>query len=118
MQTPIDPHWQQDAVPATSQVVSPYIPLSDTLRVYCGWVLAWYIALMSVSSLLRLRSIPTPWSFIDDLSGSVPLLVVSVGAFLFLLLSSLHRLFGRHTVVGFLLSFVWIVCVALFVTYN
>ncbi len=54
--------WQ-GAVPEKTH----YHALSDTLRVYAGWVLAWYIVIVSLESLAELRGFSLLPSFFQEI---------------------------------------------------
>ncbi len=69
-----------------------YVPLSDTLRLYAGWLLALYFVVYAVGSYQWLGSAPFSLGFIDELFLSPLILAFSVAAFLYL---SLHSLFRR-----------------------
>ena len=91
-----------------------YFPLGDTFRLYAGWLLAWYFLIFSIGSYQFLKRSPYHIPYMDELFLSPVLLTFAFGAFLFLLLSTLHRLLGRGVLTAVLLTTVWTVGVYLF----
>ena len=77
-----------------------YYPLSDTIRLYAGWLLAWYFLIYTFGSYQFTRSLPWKLSLIDDLFFSPLILHFASAAFMYLLLTSVHRILGRKTLVG------------------
>ncbi len=77
---------------------SAYYPVVDTLRLYAGWLLAWYFLIYAFGSYQSTRALPFRIPYLDDLFSSPIVLTFTFGAFLFLLLSALHRAFGRGPV--------------------
>ncbi len=75
-----------------------YYPVIDTLRLYAGWLLAWYFLIYAFGSYQATRALAFRAPYLDDLFLSPIVLTFTFGAFLFLLLSSLHRAFGRGPV--------------------
>lgn len=107
--TPKEPH------PVT--VDSTYAPLHETLRIFAGWLIAWYgviYALGFLESTGRLPSIP----FVHELFLSPLVLQFTFGTFLFLALSNVHRWLGKGILVGCLLTIAWIALVAGFVRFG
>ncbi len=91
-----------------------YYPIIDTLRLYAGWLLAWYFLIYALGSYQFLRKFPFQLPYIDDLFWSPIVLSFTFGAFLFLLLSSVHRLFGRGLLTGAGLTVLGLVALFLF----
>ena len=71
-----------------------YHPLLDTLRLYAGWLLACLSAVFAVGSYQQLRSFPYRLSILDEWVQSPLIRQATFLTFLFLLLSSMHRLVG------------------------
>lgn len=94
---------------------SSYHRLSDTLRLYAGWLLAWYFLIFAVGSYQRLRPLPFRSAFLDRLIDSRLVLEVAVGTFLFLLLTGMHRVLGRGVLLGTALTLVGVAMFLLFV---
>lgn len=94
-----------------------YAPLHETLRIFAGWLLAWYgliYALGFLESTGRLPQLP----FIHELFLSPLVLQFTFGTFLLLALSNLHRWIGRGIVTGFLLVLVYAAGLTGFVMYG
>ncbi len=77
-----------------------YAPLSDTLRLYAGWLLAWYFIIFALGSYQFTRKLPFTIPLIDELFLSPLILNFACAAFLFLLLSGFHRMLGRRILIG------------------
>jgi hypothetical protein len=92
-----------------------YYPLIDTLRLYAGWLLAWYFVIYALGSYQFLRGIPLHIPFLESLFGSPVVLTFAAGAFLFLLLSGIHRAWGRGILKGL---FLLIIGVAVFTVFQ
>lgn len=107
--------WTARETPAAAPASErDYFPLVDTLRLYAGWLLAWYFIIYSFGYYQSTRPLPLRIPLIDELYASPMILSFSVAAFLFLLLSSIHRLFGRGVLLGIGLSIVGIIAFWLF----
>ena len=94
-----------------------YAPLHETLRVFAGWLLAWYgliYALGFLSQTNRLPSIP----FIHELFVSPLVLSFTFGTFFLLALSNVHQWIHGKTITGFLLVLVYICALTGFVIYG
>jgi hypothetical protein len=114
------PQWnaiEEDLPPApaapVAAVVEPaapagrdpnYYPLVDTLRLYAGWLLAWYFAIFAVGFYQETNRLPFKISLIEQLFFSSTVLSFACASFLFLLFSNLHRTFGRGWIRGILLT--------------
>ena len=72
-----------------------YHPLIDTLRLYAGWLLACLFVIYAVGGYQQLRQFPFRLSILDEWTASPMILSVTLVTFLFLLLSSVHRVMGR-----------------------
>ncbi len=94
-----------------------YAPLSDTLRLYAGWLLAWYALVYALGSYIMLKHLPFNVPFLDGLFLSPLVLDFAFGTFCFLTLSSVHRLLGRGTGIGIVLALVWLGLMTGFVLY-
>ncbi len=92
-----------------------YFPLTDTLRLYAGWLLAWYFVIYALGYYQATKPLPLRIGLIDELYLSPMILSFAVASFLFLLLSTIHRFLGRGIVLGILLSLVGI---GLFAVYQ
>lgn len=77
-----------------------YYPFLDTLRLYAGWLLAWYVLVIALGAYQETKELPFSIPLVEGLWQS-PLLIRAVfGVFLFLLCTSLHRFFGSRKWVG------------------
>ncbi len=77
-----------------------YYPLTDTIRLYAGWLLAWYFLIYMFGAYQFTRALPVKISIVDDLFFSPLILHFAAAAFIFLLLSSVHRVLGRKILLG------------------
>lgn len=95
-----------DTPVATVQAVAThnYAPLSDTVRLYAGWLVAWYVLVYILGWYAEQHRFPLSIPFLNELFHSQLVLSFSLAAFLYLFLSSVHRLVGRGTVRGLLLT--------------
>lgn len=117
------PSWElphaQSSVPAqpAAATVTPetsavhegdtaYLPLGSTLRLYAGWLLAWYAAVYVLGSLQQSGVAPWAPEFIANLYVSPLTLLFTCVTFLYLMLGTAHRAIGGGALKG----------IALFVT--
>lgn len=80
-----------------------YYPLSDTLRLYAGWLLAWYFVIYAFGAYQFTRALPLQVPILEDLFYSPVVLHFAAVAFIYLLLSSVHRLLGKSILLGMVL---------------
>jgi hypothetical protein len=120
----------QDAPPPAAQVASPapaplkpsvcaatesgYLPLSDTLRIYAGWLLAFLFVIFAAGSYQYLRALPLENELLSDWVTSQLVLNVAATTFTFLLLSSLHRALGKSVWLGILCTAIGFALIVLF----
>ena len=105
--TPVDNHAKAANVEqVTEEKKEPreYHPLSETLRLYAGWLLAWYLIIYAIGSYQLTRTLPFELPFVAELFFSPLVLSFAVAAFLFLMLSSVYRRLGRRRILGLLLT--------------
>jgi hypothetical protein len=76
------------------EALGSYVPLLDTLRLYAGWLLAWYGLVYLLGSYQYTKHLPFEVPFIEGLFLSPLVLEFAFATFLFLLLSTLHRWTG------------------------
>ncbi|MDD5750910.1 MAG: hypothetical protein PHS73_00120 [Candidatus Peribacteraceae bacterium] len=81
-----------------------YFPLIDTLRLYAGWLLAWYAVVYAFGSYQHLRPLPFQIPYLTGLSLSPLVLQFALGAFLFLLCTGLWKRLGKNLWGGLLLT--------------
>lgn len=94
-----------------------YAPLHETLRIFAGWLLAWYGLIYALGFLEysgKLPSIP----FVHELFLSPLVLQFTFGTFLLLALSNIHRWLGGGVLKGFALAALYVALVAGFVVYG
>jgi hypothetical protein len=85
-----------------------YYPLIETLRLYAGWLLAWYIVVYALGSYLSLNEVPWTPMILSDLVESPVLQLFTLGAFLFLLGTTIHRMLGRGVLKGIILTIIFV----------
>ncbi len=83
--------WSAPQNSAVSPARTGYHPFTETLRLYAGWLAAWYFLIFAFGSyqLLRDRDLGIP--YLPELFRSKTVLSLAFTAFLFLTLSSIHR---------------------------
>ena len=99
----------------TSDSEEIYVPLTDTLRLFAGWLLAWYAVVYLLGSYQRNGKLPLEIPFLEGLFISPLVLRFSLGTFLFLLLTTIHRWLKGGIISGILLT---LLGVALFVLFH
>lgn len=101
-------HMHEATPSLLSQPSSPslphYYPLIDTLRLYAGWLLAWYSVVFAIGAYQSRGTLPFHSDLIAGLASSITVLSLAFATFLFLMLSSLHRLIHGGILKGFLLT--------------
>lgn len=68
-----------------------YAPLTSTLRLYAGWLLAWYGLFVSLGYYVHSRALPWSVPYVEAFFLSPLIFSFTVAIFLFLVLSSVHR---------------------------
>lgn len=104
-------HWN---ITAPSSPASRYAPLLDTIRLYAGWLLAWYAIVFLVGGQQKLGRLATDIEWLESLSQSPLVLRCAFGTFLFLLLSTIYTWKGG-TMMAVSLTVVWIAVITGFV---
>lgn len=94
---------EQTAPSVRVEPSSYYLPLSQTLRLYAGWLLAWYGFVYLLGSLQMSGLAPWAPEFIGNLFQSPLTLFFAYGTYLFLLLGTIHRSLGGGVLKGLLL---------------
>ncbi len=92
-----------------------YLPLLDTLRLYAGWLLAWYCLVYAVGFYQSQKSLPFSIPFTESLFLSPLVLSFTFAAYLFLLLSGFYLALGKRTLHAFVLL---ILGIAIFLLYR
>lgn len=102
---------------SASQTSEPiaYYPLTNTLRLYAGWLLSWYVLIFALGSYQFLRPLPFEIPFMRSLFQSPLVISFALGAFLFLLLSDIHRKLHGGTLLGMMLT---VLGLGIFVIYK
>lgn len=98
------PHVQPSPVVEEDAAAAVFFPLTDTVRLYAGWLLAWYFIIYALGSYQTDGRLPFAVPFLESLYRSSLILSFSCAAFLFLLCTSLHRASGGGALRGLLLG--------------
>jgi len=101
--------------PREDPVRKIYYPFTDTLRLYAGWLLAWYAVVYALGYYQSTRNLPFEVPYLMGIYTSPLVLSFTLASFLFLLVTSLHRLVGRGVFAGI---FFGLLGIALFVLYR
>lgn len=91
------------SLPKTEEETA-YLPLGSTLRLYAGWLLAWYAAVYVLGSLRQSGVAPWAPEFIANLYVSPLTLLFTCVTFLFLLMGTVHRALGGGVLKGIALT--------------
>ena len=100
-------------VPADTEHV--YFPLLETLRLYAGWLLAWYCLVYAIGSYQFMKELPFRLPYAESLFLSPLVLSFTFAAYLFLLLSGVYRNTGKKRIIAF---FLFLIGIAVFVLYR
>ena len=98
--------WETEAVvealpsPRPLPPATSYSPLLDTLRLYAGWLLAWYILVIVLGAYQEMKGLSFTIPLVEGLWQSVLIIRAAFGVFLFLMFTSLYRFFGSRGWVG------------------
>jgi len=92
-----------------------YVPLVDTFRLYAGWLLVWYVLIFGIGSYQATRTVPFRIGIVDGLFTSPLILHFSFACFLFLLMTTLYKLWGPGMPKGVTLTIVSLFLFALFI---
>lgn len=79
-----------------------YFPIVDTLRLYGGWLLAWYCLVYAFGFYQSSKDLPFRIPYVESLFLSPLVLSFTLVAFLFLLLSELHKKRGGGRKLGWI----------------
>jgi hypothetical protein len=93
---------------------SVYAPLLETIRLYAGWLLAWYVLVFALGGYQATKTLPFDVPLVYGLAQSPLVLTFAFATFLFLLLSSLARALHGGKGMGVVLGVIWIVAVYAF----
>jgi hypothetical protein len=92
-----------------------YVPLVETFRLFAGWLLAWYGIVYMLGHLMTENKLPIYIPYLRALFESDLVLRFTFGTFLFLLLTTLHKLIGGGVGKGIAVT---VVGVAVFVLFH
>jgi hypothetical protein len=92
--------------PAKVSASTDYYPLLTTLRLYGGWLLAWYGLFVALGYYAHVRTMPWSIPFVEAFFLSPLIFSFTVAIFLFLLLTSIHRAIHGKLISGALLTIV------------
>ena len=99
--------------PTGQSTEAVYFPFVDTLRLYAGWLLAWYCIVYAIGSYQFMKELPFRIPYAESLFLSPLVLTFTFAAYLFLILSGLYKKAGRDKKFGFVLlglgiiTFIW-----------
>lgn len=96
------PHLEKDDPEAV------YYPLGETVRLYAGWLLAWYGLVYILGHYERSRQPLPSIPYVSGLLYSPAIFTFTLGCFLYLFCHTLMRRFPVNTGVDFLISLVGI----------
>ena len=94
-----------------------YVPMHQTLRIFAGWLLAWYGLIYALGFLEQTGKI-APVPFIHELFASHLVLQFTFGTFLLLALSNVHHWLGRGPFTALFIGLAYLAGVAAFVMYG
>lgn len=116
------PAWtttEETPQPTSSSIVKSdaeivYIPLMQTLRLFAGWLMAWYGIIYLAGTYRADGRLPYDIPLIQSLASSDLVLRFSFAVFLFLLLGDVHVWLGKKSIIGALLTITGIVTMWIF----
>lgn len=94
---------------AAPEAERTYFPLLDTLRLYAGWLLAWYCLVYALGHYQHSRPLPFSIPFVEGLFLSPLVLSFTLAAYLFLLLTGLWKATGKGIVKGLIVTGIGVV---------
>jgi len=100
--TTIDDQTVEPVVSPKEPEARVYLPILETLRLYAGWLLAWYCLVYAVGSYQFLKETPFRIPYAESLFLSPLVISFTLSAFLFLLFTSLHKAVGGGKLKGLL----------------
>ena len=95
-----------DTTPVSASAYRPvpaYVPIIRTLRLYAGWLLAWYILILALGSYQHLRELPFTIPFVESLFLSPLIHILTAASFLFLFCTDLFRRVGGGFLKGIII---------------
>lgn len=100
------------ASPTQTPTPPKYLPLFSTLRLYAGWLLAWYGLFVALGYYANVRILPWDIPFVEAFFVSPLIFTFIVAVFLLLALNSLHRALGGRLLLGSFLTLLWASAIA------
>lgn len=91
-----------------------YYPMLDTLRLYAGWLLAWYAIVYALGYYQSTRNLSFEVPYLMGIYTSPLVLSFTLASFLFLLMTSLHKRFGRGMFSGISITILGLVIFVLY----
>ena len=102
-------------VPTIAADASPaYQPLLETVRLYAGWLLAWYGLVFALGAYQATKGLPFEMPLVYGLAQSPLVLSFAFATFLFLLLSTIAKALRAGVGLGIALALVWAIGVYAF----
>ena len=92
-----------------------YLPIAATLRLYAGWLLAYYSVVYAVGWYAHSRNLPVDIPYVEALMLSPLVLSFTLAAFLFLVFHTMYQMWGKGLLKGITMSFAGII---VFVVYR
>ena len=105
---------QKEKEPASDK---QYYPLTSTLRLYAGWLLAWYCLFVALGYYSHFRSLPLEIPFVEAFFLSPLIFNFVIAIFIFLMFTALNRILKGNRLTGAALTLVGIAAVV-FVRMN
>lgn len=93
---------------------SAYAPLLETIRLYAGWLLAWYTLVFALGGYQATKTLPFELPLVYGLAQSPLVLTFAFGTFFFLLVSSLVKALHGGKGMGVVFGVLWVVAVYAF----
>ena len=87
-----------------SHPLKKYLPLLSTLRLYAGWLLAWYALFVALGYYSTVRSLPFEIPLVMSFYASPLIYSVTLAVFLFLACSALHKAIQGKMISGLVLT--------------
>ncbi len=93
-----------------------YAPLSETLQLYAGWLLAWYLLVYALGAYQATRALPFRIPFVEALLPpySSITLAFAVASFFLLLFHGVYTATGKKRLTGVLLAIIGIAALVLY----
>lgn len=108
----VEPATKSTPVAATKAARGAYHPLTATLRLYAGWLLAWYGLFVAVGYYSVYRVLPWDIPFVQAFYMSQLIFSFIAAIFIFLMMSAIHKAVKGGVLAGIAFS---ILGIALFV---